>query len=35
MSQAVADDDDVELLLVVKFNIAVLTQPEAFNDVNV
>jgi hypothetical protein len=35
MSQAVADDDDVELLLIVKFSVAVFTHPAAFNDVNV
>jgi hypothetical protein len=35
MSQAVSDDDDVELLLMVKFNVAVFIQPTAFNEVNV
>jgi hypothetical protein len=34
-SQAVADDDDVELLLIVRFNVAVFAQPAAFNDVKV
>jgi hypothetical protein len=33
-SQAVVDDDDVELLLMVKFNVAVFTHPDTFNDVN-
>jgi len=32
---AVADDDDVELLLMVKFKVAVFKQPETFNDVYV
>jgi hypothetical protein len=35
MSQAVADDDDVELLLIIRFKVAVFTQPGAFNDVKV
>jgi hypothetical protein len=34
-SQATADDVDDELLLIVKFNVAVFTQPEAFNEVHV
>ena len=34
-SQAVCVEDDVELLLIVKFNVAVFKQPAAFNDVYV
>ena len=34
-SQAVSNDDDVELLLIVRFNVAVFTQAATFNDVNV
>jgi hypothetical protein len=32
-SQATSDKDDEELLLIVKFNVSVFTQPAAFNDV--
>jgi hypothetical protein len=32
-SQATSDKDDVELLLIVKFNVSVFKQPAAFNDV--
>jgi hypothetical protein len=31
--QAVAEDDEVKFVLIVKFNVAVLEQPAAFNDV--
>jgi hypothetical protein len=34
-SQAVADDDDVELLLIIRFNVAVFKHPAAFNEVYV
>jgi len=34
-SHEVCDEDDVELLLTVKFNVAVFRQPAAFNDVYV
>jgi hypothetical protein len=34
-SQATSDIDDDELLLIVKFNVAVFKQPDAFNDVYV
>jgi hypothetical protein len=34
-SQAIADDDDVELLLIVRFNVDAFTQPAAFNEVKV
>jgi hypothetical protein len=33
--QAVAEEDEVRLELIVKFNVAVLEQPAAFNDVYV
>jgi hypothetical protein len=33
--QAVAEDEEVELELIVKFNVAVLEQPDAFKDVYV
>jgi hypothetical protein len=32
-SQEICDDEDAELLLIVKFNVSVFTQPAAFNDV--
>jgi len=32
-SQATSDNDEVELLLIVKFNVAVFKHPDAFNDV--
>ena len=35
MVDAVADDEDVDVLLMVKCNVAVLTQPTALNDVQV
>ena len=35
LKQAVAEDDDVELLLIVRFNVAVFTQPAPFNEVKV
>ena len=34
-SQATSDIDDDELLLIVKFNVAVFVQPDAFDDVYV
>jgi hypothetical protein len=32
-SQATSDKDEVELLLIVKFNVSVFKHPDAFNDV--
>jgi hypothetical protein len=34
-SHAVADDDELELLLIVKLNVAVCKQPDAFKEVAV